>query len=222
MAPLFLSLYNTGSWTVYFTSPPHLMWETKPRCLLWWNLWKVQPSWHSGEEKEISWLYRDSNRRPSTLCPNPHSYWVTPIAHRVVKISDYEQISGNFLRCVHVVAESGYLLRRVCPSVRQKGTTRIPLDRFSLNLLFEKIFFRKCQENWSFNKLKFQQIKVSTNWSFDKLNFQQIEVSTNWSCKNWSFNKLKFQQIEFEKKLNFKQIEVATNWIFNNLKLQKI
>ena len=37
----------------------------------------------------------------------------------------------------------------VCPSVRSHGTTRLPLDGFSRNLIFE-YFFKICRENSSF------------------------------------------------------------------------
>jgi len=39
-----------------------------------------------------------------------------------------------------------------CPSVCPHGTTRLPLDGLSLNLMF-KCFTKTCQENSSFTKI---------------------------------------------------------------------
>ena len=46
----------------------------------------------------------------------------------------------NFNRCFRKIAKSDYQLRQVCPSVRTHRTTRLPLDGFSLNLIFEEFF----------------------------------------------------------------------------------
>ena len=66
-----------------------------------------------------------------------------------VKISfSYVIFTGNTFRHVRKISKNGCWLRQVCPSVhfsvRQHATTRVPLDGFSWNLLFE--FFRRSVE----------------------------------------------------------------------------
>jgi hypothetical protein len=59
-------------------------------------------------------------------------------------------------------------LRHICPSVSPRGTTRLPLDRFSWNLIFE-CFFRKYVENyWIFIKIvwKYRVLYMKTNIHF--------------------------------------------------------
>ena len=52
--------------------------------------------------------------------------------------------------------KSDYEVRHVCPSVRRHGTTRLPLGRFSLNLILED-FSKICVECPSF-------IKIGQEW----------------------------------------------------------
>jgi hypothetical protein len=54
--------------------------------------------------------------------------------------------SRSFLRRVRKIAESDYSLRHVCLSVRLHGTTRLPLDGFSWNYVYE-YFTKNCAEN---------------------------------------------------------------------------
>jgi hypothetical protein len=44
----------------------------------------------------------------------------------------------------HKIAKTYYWLRHVCPSVRPHGTTRLPLDGFSRNLII--LYFSKIYE----------------------------------------------------------------------------
>jgi len=50
-----------------------------------------------------------------------------------------------FLDVFTKLRKSDYHLRNVCPSFRPQGTTRLPLDGFSLNLIFE-CFSKICRE----------------------------------------------------------------------------
>jgi len=47
------------------------------------------------------------------------------------------------------IVKSDYWLRHVCPSISPHGTTRLQLDGFSLNLIFEN-FSKTYRENSSF------------------------------------------------------------------------
>jgi len=59
--------------------------------------------------------------------PHPCSYLAT----------FYWEIRFSICRCFRKIAKSDYWLRRVSPSVRPHGTTRLPLDVFSWNFIFE-------------------------------------------------------------------------------------
>jgi len=48
--------------------------------------------------------------------------------------------------------ESIYIILSICLSVRPHGTTRLPLDGLSLNLIFED-FSKICQDESSFVKI---------------------------------------------------------------------
>ena len=50
------------------------------------------------------------------------------------------------------IAKSDYLLRHVCPPIRPYGTTRLSLDGFSRNLIFED-FYEICKQNSSYIKI---------------------------------------------------------------------
>jgi len=50
----------------------------------------------------------------------------------------------TIFRRVRKIATSDYQLRHVCPSVRPHGTTRLPLEGFSWNFIFD--YFRKYVE----------------------------------------------------------------------------
>ena len=51
---------------------------------------------------------------------------------------------------VRKIEKSCYYLRHICPSARRShGTTRLPLDGFSQNLIFVS-FSKLCQENSGF------------------------------------------------------------------------
>jgi len=52
-------------------------------------------------------------------------------------------------RCLRKITKSDYQPHRVCPSVRPHGTTRLPLDGFSLNLISE-YFSKMCLEKSKF------------------------------------------------------------------------
>jgi hypothetical protein len=60
------------------------------------------------------------------------------------------------LRHVCKIAKSDYWLYHVHLSVHTHGTTRLPLDRFWWNLIFE-LFLQICQQNSSF--IKIQQLQ---------------------------------------------------------------
>ena len=49
-------------------------------------------------------------------------------------------------RLVSKIVKSDCQLHHVCPSACQHGTTRLPIDAFSLNLIFE-YFSKICREN---------------------------------------------------------------------------
>jgi hypothetical protein len=71
---------------------------------------------------------------------------------------------SNLFRCVHKTAKSDYSLRLVrpsvppfvLPSVFPHGTTLLPLDGFSWDLIF-KYFSKICWENSSFIKIWHEQ-----------------------------------------------------------------
>ena len=68
----------------------------------------------------------------------------------------------KLLRCVRKILKSDCLLRRVC----LHGTTRLPLDGFSWNLVFES-FYKICRENSSFVKMdKNKVLHMKTNKHF--------------------------------------------------------
>jgi hypothetical protein len=48
--------------------------------------------------------------------------------------------------CVHKTVKSNYKLSESCLSISSHGTTRLPMDRFSLNFIFED-FLIICWEN---------------------------------------------------------------------------
>jgi hypothetical protein len=56
-------------------------------------------------------------------------------------------------RQVRKIAKSDYYLRHVCPSVGPHGTSRLPVYRFSLNLVFE-YFSKICGESLTFVKIR--------------------------------------------------------------------
>ena len=92
---------------------------------------------------------------------------------------------------VRKIAKSDYSLRHVCPSicqsVRPHGTTRLPLDRFSLNLIFE-YFSKICREDRSFIKI-WQELRVFT-YTFVivsrsvLLTMKNISQKTRWKNQN--------------------------------------
>ena len=49
-----------------------------------------------------------------------------------------KKIGNSCIRRLRQTANSEYWLRHVCQSVRPRGKTRLPLDGFSWNLIFEK------------------------------------------------------------------------------------
>jgi len=53
-----------------------------------------------------------------------------PATFNIRKVVGYLQQHLIFRRVV-TVAKNGFMLRRVCPSVRPHGTTLLPLGRFS-------------------------------------------------------------------------------------------
>jgi hypothetical protein len=59
-----------------------------------------------------------------------------------------KQLLGAF----HKIAKSDYSFRHVCPSVLPHGKTRLTLDVFSLNLIFEHCS-KICGENSCFIKI---------------------------------------------------------------------
>jgi hypothetical protein len=58
--------------------------------------------------------------------------------------------SSNLIRRLRKIAKSNYYLRYICPSVHlsiyPNGTTRLTLDGFSRNFIFED-FVKMCREN---------------------------------------------------------------------------
>jgi len=54
--------------------------------------------------------------------------------------------SPAFFRSVSKIAASGCYFRRVCLSVCPHGPSRLPLDEFSCNVLFEDIFFKSVEK----------------------------------------------------------------------------
>jgi hypothetical protein len=56
---------------------------------------------------------------------------------------------------VREISESDYQLRHACPSVRPYGTTRLPVNGFSSNLVFED-FSKDCLDNSSFIKMRLE------------------------------------------------------------------
>ena len=58
----------------------------------------------------------------------------------------------QLLRDFHKIAKSDYSVRHVCPSVLPHGKTRLPLDVFSLNLIFDYCSII-CGEKSSFIKI---------------------------------------------------------------------
>jgi len=72
--------------------------------------------------------------------PHPCSYLAT----------FYWEIRFSIFRCFRKIAKRNYWLRRVSPSVRPHGTTRLPLDVFSWNFIFE-YFAKIYRENSNFH-----------------------------------------------------------------------
>ena len=70
-------------------------------------------------------------------------------------------------RCVRKIAKSDYWLRHVCMSVCAQGATRLPLDVFSLNFIFD-CFSKICPENSSFIKIRQEKevLYTTTNLHF--------------------------------------------------------
>jgi len=67
----------------------------------------------------------------------------------------------TFFRRIRKIARSDYYLRHVCLSVRPHGTTRLSLEGFSLNFIFED-FTKICKENSSFIKIGQEQQRYFT------------------------------------------------------------
>ena len=58
----------------------------------------------------------------------------------------------NLWSCVCKIARNNHLLHHVCLSIHLRLTTQFPLDRFSLNFIFE-YYSKTCQENSNFTKI---------------------------------------------------------------------
>jgi hypothetical protein len=78
----------------------------------------------------------------------------------------HRSLGGVFFRRVRKTAKSDYKLRHVCPH----GTTRVPLDGFLWNLMFD-CFGETCREHSGFFKIRQEQVALymTTNarlWSY--------------------------------------------------------
>ena len=97
---------------------------------------------------ELYWLHTilpHMNLVPNSDC-FPKKYWKFGLC-----IGDVFTVRRELVyRHVHKIAKSDYQLRRV--SVRPHGATRLPLDGFSWNVVFE-YFAKICPENSSFIKI---------------------------------------------------------------------
>ena len=62
------------------------------------------------------------------------------------------EVTNRIFRRVCKIAKNDYYFRDVCLSVRTHGTSRLPLDGFSWNLMFE-CSSKICVENSSFIKI---------------------------------------------------------------------
>ena len=67
---------------------------------------------------------------------------------------------SEFLCAFRKIAKSDCWLRRVCPSVRQHGKTRLPLDGFSRNMLFLYFFLN------IFLKIQVSLKSAKNDWYF--------------------------------------------------------
>jgi hypothetical protein len=89
--------------------------------------------------------------------------------HHTIRIILYYVLFSicHFIRLVRKTAKSDYQLRHFCPSVSPHGTTRLPLDGFSWNLIFED-FSKICRENSSFIKIcqEWRALNTKTNIRF--------------------------------------------------------
>jgi hypothetical protein len=72
---------------------------------------------------------------------------------RFVNLRRADTLLCSMTFCVCKIVKSDYLLRRVCLSVSPHGTTRLPLDGFWWNLMFE-LFPEICRQNSSFIKIR--------------------------------------------------------------------
>ena len=90
----------------------------------------------------ISYLQRQSGEFPSRYSCQATGFEVFLVSlGRLRNLCWHHSFLGAFAK----YAKTDYWLRHVCSSVCPHGTTRLPLDGFSLNLIFE-YFSKMCQE----------------------------------------------------------------------------
>ena len=75
-----------------------------------------------------------------------HIWFLLPVIVAVLWLNEIWNVLGAFAKLRKATIRFVVFL---CPSVRLHGTTRLPLDGFSLNLIFE-YFSRNCLENSTF------------------------------------------------------------------------
>ena len=97
------------------------------------------------------------------------------------------------LRRFLIIANSGYLVRHIRPSRRPHGTTRLPLDGFSWNFIFEyfsKIVEKiqvllKCDKNNGFLTWRPLDIYLPVLWGQDSA----VGIATR-CCLGWSVDRI--------------------------------
>ena len=83
------------------------------------------------------------------------------------------------------IAKSDYRHRHICPSVRLYGTSGIPLDEFSWNLIFE-CFSQICWENLGFIRLG-QVWRLVYMKTYTDLLQCLFQFFLEWNTRNISF-----------------------------------
>ena len=101
---------------------------------------------------------------------------------RTLSFNSYLSYAVLFLGAFIKIAKSDYMLRHVCLSVRPHGTTRLPLEGFSWNLIFQH-FSKICRENSSFIKI---DTRITLTLHEHQYTFLIISLSFFLSMKNVS------------------------------------
>jgi len=90
-----------------------------------------------------------SSGRSVRAASNPRSDWYNTHTQRGDSLTFHLLSFLSCLRRDRKIARNDYELPLVCPSVRPRGTTRLPLNGFSLN--FIRVFFQNLPRKSKFN-----------------------------------------------------------------------